>query len=35
MTSVWYLSVKKKSLVFKKYPIPKSKKSVRKKVKKR
>jgi len=35
MASVWYLSVKKKQIVFKKYPIPKHKKPVGKKVKKR
>jgi len=35
MTSVWQLSVKKKEIIFKKYPIPKSKKSSGKKVKKR
>jgi len=35
MTSVWYLSVKKNELVFKKYPIQKPKKKVAKKVKKR
>jgi len=34
MTSVWYLSVKKKEIMFKKYPIPKLKKPVGKKVKK-
>jgi len=35
MTSVWYVSVKKKEIVFKKYSIPKPKKPVGKKVKKR
>ncbi len=35
MASVWYLSVKKNKLIFKKYSIPKSKKSVPKKSKKR
>ncbi len=35
MANVWYLSVNKKEIVFKKYPIPKSKKPVGKKVKKR
>jgi len=35
MANVWYLSVEKKEIVFKKYPIPKPKKPVGKKVKKR
>ena len=35
MANVWYLSVNKKEIVFKKYPIPKPKKPGRKKVKKR
>jgi len=35
MASVWYLSVEKKEIVFKKYPVPRPKKPVGKKVKKR
>jgi len=35
MTSVWFLSFEKKEIVFKKYPVSKSKKPVGKKVKKR
>jgi len=34
MANVWFLSVNKEEIVFKKYPIPKFKKSVGKKVKK-
>jgi len=35
MSNVWLLSVRKKQIVFEKYPVPKPKKLVRKKVKKR
>jgi len=35
MTNVWYISVKKKEIIFKKYPVPKYKKPVGKKFKKR
>jgi len=35
MTSVWKISFKKRELIFKKYPVPESKKSVGKKFKKK
>jgi len=35
MSNVWLLSVRKKQIIFEKYPIPRPKKPVGKKVKKR